>query len=183
MKNFKLVDRLTIENPTMAMNKKALNCFLYQFKEGGFSVKQFTDWLDGKIMDIYEFTGRFGHSSRCPWCEYEGNLVQGHIRKHKKTEEDINTVKLSKQAYGLLLDYLRNGNYDALIMYVHRSCQYCINPITKGRKGMCAIPESARNKMRSVGDLRLRFNDFKTGNYGSCAVCIIYGRMPIRKEE
>jgi len=181
MHNFKLVERFTIKKPTLVLDEKSLNCFLYQFKEGGFSIKQFTDWLEGKIIDVFEFTGRFGKSTTCPWCDNVIYSVEDCAKDHKKTEEDVETIKLSNHLYKLQLEYTRNGNYDALHLLMNKSCQYCINPTIKGREGKCAIPESSRNKPRSVRTLGLGFRGFNHKKYGSNTVCILYRRKPINK--
>uniref|UniRef100_A0A6M3L104 Uncharacterized protein n=1 Tax=viral metagenome TaxID=1070528 RepID=A0A6M3L104_9ZZZZ len=176
--NFKLIDKLIIKNPTINIQKT--NCYLYNFKEGGFSEKQFTKWLNGKIMDIYEFTGKFGKTTKCPWCGDKFDLLDHLPKHHQKYEENLNTIKLSNQLYALLLSYLRNGNYDALSFFMHKECQYCINPIVKGREGKCSIPSSTRNKPRSIKLLRLKFNGFNTNNYSKNCICIIYKRKPIK---
>ena len=179
--NFKLIDKLIIKNPTINIQKT--NCYLYNFKESGFSEQQFTKWLDEKIMDIYEFTGRFGKTTKCPWC---GKAIlpewnNKNLHNHNKNIEDLNTIKLSNQLYTLLLSYLRNGSYDALSFFMHKECQYCINPIVKGRERKCSIPSSTRNRPRSIKLLGLKFNGFDANNYSKNCICIIYERKPIKK--
>ena len=174
--NFKLVDRLVIKNPNIDIQET--RCFLYDFKGGGFSLKQFTKWLDGKLLDVYEFTGRFGQSRVCPWCKEPLNDdgICICMAFGDRNEDSMNTIKLSNQLYRLLLDYVRNGNYDALSFLMKKECQYCINPVAEGREGLCAIPESARNKPRSMRLLGLEFGNFNFANFSPNAVAILYKR-------
>lgn len=154
---FSLIKRIKIKNPKVNL-QDARGCFLYDFKGGGISKKRYEQWLNGKIMDVYEYTGRFGSS--------------------KKSE----AVRLAEKAYSqLLLPYLRGGNYEALAFLMHKECEYCDNPIVYGREGKCALPESARNKMRSIRLLGLEMPNFRLASFGANVVCIVYKRKVVRK--
>ena len=177
MKNFKLIERLIIKNPKIINPKH--DCFLYWYKEGGFSKEKFEQWLSGKVMDIYEFTGRFGTIRKCPWCNKDYN--EEHIIIHNKYKKDIETIKLSNHLYSLLLEYIRNDNYEALSFLMHRECKHCENPLVKKREGKCAIPLSTRNRPRSLKVLGLEFNNFTLAKYSSNMVCIVYNKKPARK--
>ena len=178
-KNFTLLQKIIIKNPKINITDSG-NCFLYQFYENGIGINALQKWLNGKIIDIYKFTGRFGKSTKCPWCDFKKNNLKKHIRIHNKSINDIETIKLSNQLYGLLLLYIRNGNYDALSFLVKRSCQYCITPIVNGRENKCAIPESSRNKPRSLKILGFKCKNFNINNYTKNDVAIIYQRRPYK---
>lgn len=178
---FTLSDRLFIKNPTIKVDQlETKGCFLYNFKEGGFSKELFTHWLDGKLMDIYEFNGHFNPSSKCPWCSAPFHF-ECDLKLHGKRLADVNTIKISQKAYPILLQYLRRDNYDALLFLVHRSCQFCINPVIPGREGKCAIAESARNKPRSLKLLNLQFPGFNLKKYSQEAVAVVYCRRKVNQ--
>ena len=174
---FTLVKRLLINNVSLNITETS-HCFLYDFSGASINIKQLKNWFNDKIVDIYEFTGRFGGITKCPWCDETSNEMPKHIIQHNKRYADIETVKLSRKAYQLLLSYVRNNNYDALAFYIHRSCQYCINPSIPGRENKCAIPESGRNKMRSLRELGFKCDGFDVSKYSKNSVCIIYRRRP-----
>ena len=178
--NFELVDRLTIKDPTISL-QETNNCFLYDFKGGGFTRKQFERWLDGKIMDIYEFHGRFGKSKKCPWCGEPLNpdLMCICMAFSGRSLDDRDTIKLSNHLYKLLLEYVRNENYETLGLFVHKKCCYCPKPLAEGRAGKCAIPESSRNKARSMKLLGLSCENFSIEDYTSSSVAMVYKRRPI----
>jgi len=173
---FDLIESLTIKNAEIDLKRKL--CFLYQFKRAGFSKEKFTNWFNGRTMDVYEYTGRFMPAKKCPWC---GNLFRlaprdriEHLREHGKKEFDIETIKLSQKAYPLLLQEIRGGYYDALLFLMRRDCQYCITPNAEGRKGKCSIPMSARDKPRSIKLLGLIFDGFDISKYSDKSIAIVY---------
>jgi hypothetical protein len=175
----------TLKDPRLKPQKD-LKCFLYGTHPDSLALDFLKTWLkEDKFMDIYEFTGRFGSSVKCPWCGTKYyNLLEEHMeQKHKKTSEDLNTIKLSQKTYSLLLNYLRNRNYETLAFYIHRVCAYCEKPNVKGREGKCAIPESARNKMRSIKELGLTFNGFNPNNYSINAVAMVYKKRPVKRRR
>lgn len=180
MKNFKLVDRMVIKDVKLKI-KPSNNCYLYKFKRAGLSKKELIKWLNGKMIDVYEFTGRFGATHKCPWCgeSYFSDIIN-HIKEHGKTIENINTHKLAKQAYSLLLEYNRTDHYDAIGFYVNTECQDCISPVTPDRKGKCEIPEATRSRMRSLKAMGFECDGFNYVNYSKDAVCLIYRRKPIK---
>jgi len=186
MKNFELVRRLRIKNPSLKITQN--KCFLY-CNESPVQTSLFLPWLDGKIMDIYEFKGKFGTIRKCPWCDeiIDGNLIirEGgkivkypHIDKHGKSVDDVETIKLSKDAYPLLLRYIRNGNYDTLMFLVHKECQYCVNRTVKGREGKCEIPSATRNRPWSLQRLGFECSNFNVAHYAKKAVLYIYRQKP-----
>jgi hypothetical protein len=109
-KQFNLIDKMVIKNPTLNVIKEN-KCFMYDFKKAGINIKSLTKWLNGKIIEVYEFTGRFGKTTTCPWCGSK-ELDEDHIASHGKSQYDLETIKLSKAAYPVLLWHTRNGNYD-----------------------------------------------------------------------
>jgi hypothetical protein len=180
MNNFKLVNRLVIRDVKLNI-KPDNNCYLYHFKEAGLSIKQLINWLNGKILDVYEFTGRFGSSKKCPWCgSYDFDDFEEHIKEHGKTIDNLHTNKLAQKTYPLLLEYNRNDHYDALGFYVNATCQDCIAPVSPDRQGKCEIPEATRSRMRSLKTMGFECNNFNIVNYSNLAVCFIYKRKPIK---
>lgn len=181
MHPFKKIATIKIKNPTI--NIKERWCFLYQFEEGGFSDKEFCEWLDGKHMDIYEFTGRFGKTSVCPWC-YEP-FSEEHVKEFhpKRTVDDANSLKLTNKAYPLLLDYIRNGNYEAQLFFFERECAHCDGVISKDRLGKCEIPEATRNRPRSIKNLNLKVGGNQLNKYcikNNIAVIYKVRRQPVK---
>ena len=185
MNNFKLVEHMIIRNPKLDI-KPTNNCYLYHLKEAGVSIKELTRWLENKFIDIYEFTGKFGATRKCPWCQtYEDNWdedsIEEHIlNSHGRIIENLHTLKLSQRAYSLLLKYNRDTLYDAFGCYVKATCQDCAETFTKDRKGKCQIPEATRSRMRSLKTMGFRCKKFNPSNYSFQAVAFIYGRKPIR---
>lgn len=172
MDKFELVKSLVLEQVSLNIQPEN-SCFLYQFKNAGIGIKQLTKWFEGKTIDIYEFNGRFGKVNTCPWCSKK-EIDEDHISEHNKTIHDIETIKLTTQAYSLLLKYTRTRNYDALLFLVNRSCQFCIKPGSKDRVGKCELPESARNKVKSLKILGLKAKGFNINDYTDNSVALIY---------
>lgn len=175
---FELVVRNKIKNVRLNIDPEH-SCFLYNFYQSGINKVTLTNWFEGKIIDIYEFRGRFGTTKTCPWCK--AKLTKLHLKSHNKTEDDLISFKLSNKLYQLLLYYLRNDHYDALAFLVKRECTYCINPNVKNREGKCAIPESSRNKPRSLSLLNFKCNGLDINKLSRNSVAIIYKRRPKRR--
>jgi hypothetical protein len=124
----------------------------------GFSERELEKWFEGKMMDVYE-------------------LLRPYRFRKDHSERD-ETIRLSNDLYRLLLNYLRSGHYDALSFLVHRECSYCVKPNIKGREGLCAIPESSRNKPRSLRVLGFECANFNVASYSHNTVSIIWRKKP-----
>jgi hypothetical protein len=180
MKNFKLIKRMPIRNVKLRI-KPTNRCFLYNFKEAGISKQELTEWFEGRIMDVYQFTGRFGASHKCPWCDESFfSDITHHIKTHGKTIDDLNTKKLGQKAYSLLLKYSREESYDVLGFYVNAECQDCTWDFTEDRANKCQIPEATRSRLRSLKVMGFKCNNFNIVNYQQDAVAFIYKRRPIK---
>ena len=180
MKNFKLIKKLVIKNVSLKIKPKN-NCFLYHFKRAGLSRRELVDWLNGKLIEVYDFTGRFGKPRKCPWCdEEEYDNLEEHIKKHDTSIDDIHIIKLSQQAYRILLDFTRTGDYDTLMFFVHKECQYCIGPFSKDRQGKCELPESSRNKFRSLKSMGFKCDGLNIKSLPENSVAFIYRKKPIK---
>ena len=185
MNNFKLVEHMIIRDPELNI-EPTNDCFLYHFKDAGISIKKLTQWLEGQFIDVYEFTGRFGSTKKCPWCQtyeddWDEDSIEEHIENsHDKTIFNLNTLKLGQKTYSLLLKHNREGLYDAIGYYVKATCQDCITPGSKDRIGKCEIPEATRSRMRSLKTMGFACEKFNPSNYSFQAVAFIYGRKPIR---
>lgn len=179
MKNFVLHKRLVIEDPKFTFDTDG--CFLNDYYTAGLTKLDLYDYFSGKCMDLYTYSGVVKSMRKCPWCgkmcEHLEDLVMHIGDEHKKSRYDLRLLKMQKELYTMLLDYCRNGNYDALSFLTHNSCTMCEQPLIKGREGKCAIPESARNKPRSM-----IYWGFNCKGYEPCAtpakVAIIYQRRP-----
>jgi len=173
-----LLKSIQIKNPHIKINSDG--CFLYEFEEHGFNEKDFSNWLDGKIMDIWDIPVGKLRTTKCPWCQKKFDNIEEHIAIHKKKPDDLVTLKLSAKAYTLLLSYIRNNNYDALAFLVNRKCQICDRKYTKDRKHKCQIAESSRNKMRSFRELTFKCDNFDLKDYTDTSIAIVYKRRPVK---
>lgn len=163
-----------IKNCLLHVNNK-VKCFMYKFEDSGLSIKQLEKWFEGKAIDMYEFTGKFPSKIRkCPWCGGLYDNAKKHIKSHGKKGYDLMSIKIADSLYSLLLNgYLRNGHYEALSFMAHRRCSYCISPEVEGRHGKCALPESARNKPRSLAVLGFECDEFDIDDFNDMTVAII----------
>jgi len=165
----KLVDHIKLRKDWIPDFKKH-PCFLYGFKQLGITKKQF-----GKIISGYEailFEKPLEEklrAVRCPWCEFnqreqekkrrhlhkkfKQNNLEYHVYKHNKNFVEVQVKKFQQELYTLRLGLVRQGYHGCIPFLVEHECQFCIEPVVKDRKGMCSIPESSRNKMRSLKTL------------------------------
>jgi len=163
----KLIDEIKIKRWTLEL-KKPHKCFLYDFKSMGITSEQFADIIIDK--PAYVFEKPFQQHLRgycCPWCEYDsrkmqkkgiqpfwhGVQMQDHLYVHKKNLVSYQVLKFQQELYTLRLQLVREGWHECMAFLVQHECQFCISPRVKGRKGMCSIPSSTRNRMRSLKTL------------------------------
>jgi hypothetical protein len=154
----KIVDFVKIKE-WIPVFKSPPSCFLYNFKSLGITPKQFADVFVGRTAVLFEkpFLDRIT-GTNCPWCEYKapahapgGKRLMDHIFTHPgKTILSYQLVKFQKEMHTLKLQFIRKGFHEAVSFFVEYSCQDCLNPSVRGREGMCAIPLSARPRMRSL---------------------------------
>lgn len=144
------------------------DCYLYNFKKMGITGKQFVEIFKGKPAILFEKKiDEKVRAVRCAWCEYNardktkyvpkrqfparrGLILSDHVYTHNKNPVDFQVQKFQKEFYSLRLQYVRMGYHAATCFLVQHQCQICINPKVKGRPFMCSIPESPRNRMRSL---------------------------------
>lgn len=119
----KLVKTIRLKNVKLKP-VKSHSCFMYDLKSLGLNAEEIASSLGEMYMDIFEFSS-------------------------KRT---LSIVKMQKELYSQLLRRVKSNkmNYFAHAFLFGASCQFCPNPSVEGRSGMCALPESARNKMRSL---------------------------------
>lgn len=162
-----------IKDPTFIIPKNT-NCFMYESINHG----ELKYYLDGKLIQPFVVERRLGKTNKCPWCNTTHEDIEQHIKEHNKTLKDIHNIKISNEAYSRLLVAVRNGLYDALLFSVHIDCPFCITPKVKGREHKCAIPESGRNKFRSLKRMKFSCKNFNIKNYSEETFVLIYRRHP-----
>ena len=144
-------------------------CFLYDFESMGITKKHFAKQVMGQEAFLIEHPLKEAvRLMKCPWCDYNskdhrnraqkkshyhGIRLDEHIEDHGKNVRDLQFYHFQQAVYSMKLGLIRQGYHEAIAMLVNNTCQFCINPIAPGRKGKCALPESARNKMRSMCQL------------------------------
>jgi len=182
MDKLKLIKRMVICRPKFKLSKSS--CFMYELNRAGISKRELRGYFHGKCMDIYRYQGVIRSTMQvCPWCrakQYDHESLLFHIgRVHNKTGSNLWELRMQKDLYRLLLMYVRGGNYDALSFLTQSTCQFCEKPNIDGREGMCAIPESSRNKTRSLKLLGFSCDGFSWKNYDHTHAVIIYRRRPV----
>jgi hypothetical protein len=144
-------------------------CFLYNVDALGITLEELQEAFEGMYMDVYEYVplrklmGGQKITTKCPWCgESFDNLVKHIWKEHKKKRDDLLIVKLQNELYKQQLRIVKSNkrNYFAHAVLFGSTCQYCVKPRIPGREGKCALPESARNKMRSLNVLGFSCDGF-----------------------
>jgi hypothetical protein len=137
---------------------KECDCFLHDYELLGVTLKEIVDDLEGQRMLIY--TGDFSRDTNlrnCPWCKQKVDNPTTHC---KSSALSVKVLKFQIELYREKLRLLRTGEIDhSYFVYTNWLCQHCVDKTTRGR-GLCSIPESARNKVRS-----LRVMGFKASNF------------------
>lgn len=128
------------------------DCFMHDLELLGVTVNDIQEELEGQRMLLY--TGDFVSNVRmrsCPWCkDLEGDLEVHIFEKHNKTFINLKMYKFQIELYRERLRMLRAGLVDhTYFVYMNHQCQFCDFELARGR-GLCSIPESARNKTRSL---------------------------------
>lgn len=188
MNKFQLVRRMVIKRPRFKIDKSTC-CYMYDLDGLGVSLKELKKYFNKKCLDIYKYTGVVKSTATvCPWCRQNGlpkerykfsehdELVVHIQRVHNKLASNLWELRMQLDLYKLLLEYVRNGSYDALSFTLHSDCQMCAIPNLKGREGKCAIPESSRNKVRSLRRFGFKCSDFDLRNYNHIHCAILYQR-------
>lgn len=138
------------------------DCFMHDFDLLGVTVADVRDELEGQRMLIYtgDFASGFRISS-CPWCKESFQNIDVHIfDKHTKTIVQLKMYKFQIDLYKERLRLLRAGLIDhTYFVYMNQQCQFCDFERARG-PGLCAIPESARNKTRSLVHLGFSASNF-----------------------
>ena len=164
----KLVDHIKIKEWIPKL-KKPHPCYLYDFDSMGITPEQFAEVIVGEEAMIFEkpFKDKLA-GTKCPWCDYnarkkaqKGNLrtfdhqisMQNHIYTHVKNIVSYQVLKFQSELYTMRLQLVRQGHHECIAFLVQHECNYCIAPVIEGREGMCALPTSTRNRMRSLKTL------------------------------
>ena len=163
----RLVDEITIIDNWIPKVQKH-PCFLYDFKTMGVTPKQFGKLISGRKAMLFEKPLMESlRAVKCPWCdfnekEYKKNFkiamrnkrkdlrLSYHVMTHNKNFVNVQALKFQQELYTYRLQLVREGYHGAIPFLVEHECNFCINPKIKGRENKCAIPESSRNKMRSL---------------------------------
>ena len=163
----KRIKTITLNHVKLELSLKS-KCFLHDLEFLGTDQQEFEKDLEGQQMLIY--TGDFtkNNTLRCIWCDEpiftDLDLFEQHIYEaHKKISIDIQLIKFQKELYKEKLHLMRAGEIDhTYFIYMVKDCQMCSNQRARGR-GLCAIPESARNKTRSINAIGLEADGFSNG--------------------
>jgi len=115
----------TIELKNVRFSPQPHPCFMYTLDRLGITVEGLCGAFEDHLMDIYRYR------------------INRGIPK---------TVKMQNELYSMLLKKVKSNKnlYFSHAVLFSAECSYCENPCVEGRHGMCALPESARNKMRSL---------------------------------
>lgn len=152
----------TILMTDIKLNPRPHLCFLYDFNRLGVTPKEVASSMEGWHMTIFRWImkkGMGGTTSqrKCPWCgeNFPGNLWQHIVSEHHRNLAHLEVVKMQNALYSQLMKTIKSHreNYFSHAVLFGSTCKYCVRPRIKGREGMCALPESARNKQRSLSFL------------------------------
>jgi len=157
----KRIAKIKLEDVTISPMKS--KCFLHDYEFLRLKTKDIRDELEGQVMLVYfgDFSKKI-NIRKCPWCgEHHKEDFEEHIyRKHKKTLKMLQVLKFQQELYKEKLILLRSLKIDhTYFIYTNWFCQHCDNPLARG-KGVCAIPESARNKTRSLYAMGFKAKNF-----------------------
>ena len=128
-------------------------CFLHNYELLGLTIKNIEDEFENNKMIIYngDFTQKLP-MKKCPWCDkyIDGDFVEHIETDHNKTLNLMKVLRFQEELYREKLRLLRGGLIDhSWFVYTNYSCQHCVDKNVRG-KGLCSVPESARNKTRSL---------------------------------
>lgn len=146
--------------------KITTECYLYDFKLIGVTKENLEEVFNGSTLLVYKFAGNT-NPRRCFYCGKkltDNSKLLKHVQlKHQKTSEDIRLLKIQEHMYKNLLNSLRKKNNKSFfhLTFTWRECQMCDSYVAKGREGICSIPESSRNKIRSLKQLGFSCKGFK----------------------
>ena len=144
------------------LDPKPSKCFIHDWEFLGVDVKDVQEELEGQKVIVYtgDFTSnvRFG---KCPWCKsYPEEDMGPHMFGHNKSMIDLLTFKFQFELYREKLNLLRARIIDqTYFVYLNGMCQMCADMRARGR-GLCSIPESARNKVRSLKQMGFSADNF-----------------------
>lgn len=172
----KLIDHVNAWTHWFPQKKITHPCYLYNFKKMGITPEQFGAIISKKEVMLFEQPlEEHIRSYTCCWCDYnarkerrknptkgylKGYSLEDHVYVHDKNPVDFQVQKFQRDLYSFRLQLVREGYHGALCFLVEHQCQICINPVVKGRPNMCSIPESPRNRMRSLKILGYPIEDF-----------------------
>jgi len=163
----KLIDEIDIMEKWIPKIEKH-PCFLYNFKAMGITRTQFANLIIGKKAMLFEKPLEEElRAKKCPWCDFNERggrkmfsnrdgkpfktvPLSHHVMSHDKNFVSVQALKFQKELYVYRLQLVRDGYHGAMPFLVEHECNFCISPEAKGRKNKCALPQSSRNKMRSL---------------------------------
>lgn len=169
----KYIHKFQLKN--VKLEPKQTDCFLHDFDLLGVSTEDLRDELEGQIIRVYlGVMNNFKIGTKCFWCfqkfQNEKELLEHTVNVHYKTLKAMKVLRLQEELYRHKLNLFRAGVIDATYFaYTNWLCQHCDDRNARGR-GLCSIPESARNKVRSLNVLGLSADGilpgFKGYNFG-----------------
>ena len=161
----KLVKKLKIRNCKLNNRMKTHSCFLYDFNKLGITYPQLEEAFEGCELRVYRNDSKKERlSDRLQKCLYCGEKFD-NLAKHLKTVHNIPTLNVATARFQLDLyrEMLRLVRKDVNIWYfvfTSVTCQLCDGKKKDNREGICLLPESTRNKVRSLNVLGFTCDGF-----------------------
>lgn len=164
-----ILEQKALKLKNVKFNSNMHPCFLYHLEVLGIDLEEICEAFEGMYMDVFVYKptkklmGGQKITIKCPWCgEKFDNLVKHTWKEHRKKRESLLVVKLQNELYKEQLKRVKRDktNYFTHAVLFGATCQYCVRPAIPGREGKCALPESARNKMRSLKTLGFSCDGF-----------------------
>lgn len=158
----KLVKKLKIKNCRLKFSKS--NCFMYDFEKLGVTEKELQEFFEDAMLLVYKNENvKLSKSLRkCIYCDIKTDNMKRHLaKKHNVPPSFIIRAKFQLKLYKKLLDLQRKKSTIYALVFTPNGCALCIEPVKEGREGLCALPESARNKVRGLTQLGFKCTDFE----------------------
>jgi hypothetical protein len=164
--SIKFVQKIRLKSVRFDLDKRKLaklRCYLYHIDRLGISEHNFEEEFEGKTLLIYSNTyPKFRTRTKCPWCFGPTEDFLKHIKEaHNKTEDNVVRFSFQQKLYRELLRIVRETPYHFATMFLNKGCEYCDNPVMKGRELCCSIPTSFRDRARSLTMLGMSASNLK----------------------
>jgi len=163
-KNILLIKKMVIKNCKLKFHPYDLDetCYLYDFEKLGITEKELAKSFEGCHLRVYKnnMLSLSRSIRKCIYCKELVTDMKSHLVIHNKKEKDFIIAKFQLDLYKKLLDLIRSKNVIFAFAFTTRNCDLCVDKVHKNRVGLCVIPESSRNKVRSLKMLGFSCDDF-----------------------